>query len=59
MKVQMKILKKIQPKFHLQILKRDLLMVTNMAEKRYVRIPKMFFTNMLKAAFNDSIILNA
>ena len=34
MKLQKKILKKTQPTFPLQILKRDLLMVTNMAEKR-------------------------
>ena len=33
-KVQKKILKKIQPTFHLQILKRDLQMLTNMAEQR-------------------------
>ena len=34
MNFQKKILKKTQPTFPLQILKRDLLMVTNMAEKR-------------------------
>ena len=34
MKLQKKILKETQPTFPLQILKRDLLMVTNMAEKR-------------------------